>query len=229
MDRVNKEETSQTIGKGPAGKEGYTVKQGDCIESLAYEHGLFWETVWNDPKNAELKRERKNPNVLLPGDKVFIREKEEKDVPGATEKKHRFKRKGVPSKVKITLRKEGEPRANQPYMLEIEGETFKGKTDGKGKLEQEVPPDAQQGKLTVGEGEEKTEHILKFRYLDPVDEVSGAQQRLNNMGYDAGKADGKMNPKTSLALQEFQSQNKLKVTGKLDQATADKLKEVHDK
>ncbi|MFH1075402.1 MAG: hypothetical protein V1753_00935 [Pseudomonadota bacterium] len=50
----------------------YIVKQGDCIESIAFKHGLFWETVWNHPNNQQLKQERKNPNILLAGDKVFV-------------------------------------------------------------------------------------------------------------------------------------------------------------
>ena len=48
------------------------VMQGDSISSLAMQAGLSWETVWHDVKNAELKALRKNPNVLMPGDMVFL-------------------------------------------------------------------------------------------------------------------------------------------------------------
>lgn len=56
----------------------YKVKQGDSICSIAFEHGLFPDTIWNDAKNSSLKQERKDPNVLYPGDVVYVRDKEEK-------------------------------------------------------------------------------------------------------------------------------------------------------
>ena len=43
----------------------YTVKQGDCISSIADQMGFFWDTVWNDPNNEQLRNRRKNPNAHL--------------------------------------------------------------------------------------------------------------------------------------------------------------------
>lgn len=219
--------SSQATGTGPVGKEGYTVKQGECVESIAFEHGLFWETVWNDPKNSELKEIRKNPNALLPGDKIYVRDLEEKEEPCQAEQKHRFRRKAVPSVLRLRLLDDGEPRANQPYTLEIDGEVFSGTTDGDGKLEQTVMPGAKEGKLSVGEGEQEDEYVVKLRHLDPVGEVSGAQARLASLGYDPGEIDGQMTPETQAALQQFQVEQGLSETGELDQETIRKLEELY--
>ena len=41
---------------------------------------------------------------------------------GATEQKHRFVRRGVPSMLRLQRKTLGEPRANEKYLLEIDGE-----------------------------------------------------------------------------------------------------------
>ena len=56
-----------------AAKE-YQAREGDCISSIAYENGLFPNTLWNHPDNAELKRNRKDMNLLEVGDVVKIPE-----------------------------------------------------------------------------------------------------------------------------------------------------------
>ncbi len=45
------------------------------------------------------------------------------------------------------------------------------------------------------------------------------QKRLLALGYDIGKPDGKMGPKTKLALRDYQKKNGLKMTQTLDQPT----------
>jgi hypothetical protein len=91
----------------------HTVKQGECISSIADKYGLFWDTLWNHPENAELKRQRKDPNVLLAGDEVFIPEKEEKNESCETEQTHRFRLKGVPAKLRLRLMRPAEPAIRQ--------------------------------------------------------------------------------------------------------------------
>ncbi len=53
-------------------------------------------------------------------------------------------------------------------------------------------------------------------------EVKALQQALDKAGYTL-KADGRMGPKTRAALKKYQKDNGLKVTGKLDPATKEKL------
>jgi peptidoglycan hydrolase-like protein with peptidoglycan-binding domain len=55
------------------------------------------------------------------------------------------------------------------------------------------------------------------------DDVRKAQQALMDKGHNPGPIDGKMGPQTKGALSEYQKKENLKVTGRLDRETKDKL------
>lgn len=208
--------------------EKYIVKQGDCISSIAFKYGLFPDTIWNDSKNSKLKQDRKDPNVLLPGDEVYIREKEEKEESCESEKKHRFKRKGVPERLRLQfMDEEGKGRANEAYVLDIDGELSDSKTDKDGKVEIWIPPNAKKGKITFRDSGE--EYELQLGELDPVTEVTGVQARLGNLGFYEGQVDGKMSEELENAIRYFQEKKGLDPTGKLDEPFRQKLENVYGK
>jgi N-acetylmuramoyl-L-alanine amidase len=225
----NAEQTSASSGSAngasssPVGSGNYEVQQGDCIESIAFNHGHFWKTVWNHPDNQQLKSVRKDPNVLLAGDKVFVPDLRPKQESGATEQRHRFKRKGVPSAISIVLKEKGKPRANVQYVLEIDGVVTSGTTDGEGRIQHSISPHARTGSLTVGENKEEF-YTLRLGHVDPIDEVTGYQARLKNLGYYHGPIDGESGEETAAALRRFQRAQGLRVTGQADSETRDKLK-----
>lgn len=199
------------------------VGMGETTSSLAKKKGFFWRTIWDHAENAALKAKRKDPNVLMETDDIFIPEREIKKVSKGTEQEHVFKRKGEPSKLKIRMLKLGKPRDNEDYVLDVDGKQTNGKTDGDGKLEHFIPGDAKSGKLLFKGGTEV--HHLDLGYLDPVDTITGVQQRLNNLDYKCGEA-GKMDEKTKAALKKFQVEHDLKDTGEADAATKAKLQEL---
>jgi len=202
----------------------YIVKQGDCLSSIAAKYGLFWEKIWNHPKNAQLREKRKDPYILYPGDVIFIPEKEDKEEAVATGQKHRFRRKGVPEKLELILCLEGEPRRNEDYELQIDGKLIRGKTDGQGKVSISIPPGTRQGKLIlIKTGEEFN---LDLGHLDPITEITGVQARLANLGFDV-EVSGKWDERSKEALRQFQKSNNLNPTGEVDETTRNKLKEVH--
>jgi hypothetical protein len=203
----------------------YKVKQGDCISSVAEKYGFFWEKVWDHPNNSQLKEKRKDPNILYPGDIVFVPDKKEKEELGATEQRHRFRKKGAPATLRLQLFEDDEPRANESYTLIIDGSLFSGTTDADGRLEQTVPPDAKNAKLLVGEAQD--EYKLNLGHIDPVDEVVGVQARLNNLGFYRGNLDGELGAETMAALKCFQTKYELSESGELDEATKNKLLDVH--
>jgi peptidoglycan hydrolase-like protein with peptidoglycan-binding domain len=55
------------------------------------------------------------------------------------------------------------------------------------------------------------------------EKVKAAQQALKDKGIDPGPVDGKMGPKTSAALREYQQKEGLKASGRLDSETMGKL------
>ena len=205
----------------------YKIKQGDCIERIAYNKGFFWETLWNHPQNEGLKKKREEPNVLFPGDSLFIPEKTIKTESIDTEKLHRFRKKGIPSIIRMVLLDEDdEPLKNIKYILKIDGEIVSGKTDSEGKLSHPVNPNVKKGKLIIGE--DKDEYDLEIGHIDPISEINGIQNRLNNLGIFCGKIDGVLGPKTEEDIQEFQVAYGLEVTGKIDEQTKNKLKEIYE-
>lgn len=203
----------------------YEVKQGDCLSSIAYEFGLFPDTIWNDPANAALKDRRKDPNILFPGDIVIIPDKRTKEHSGTVDQKHVFQKKAVPERLRILLKADDKAIANETYTLDIDGKLVDGKTDGDGLLDEPIPPNTKEVKLLLGK--ERTEYHLTLGTLNPADEISGAQARLNNLGHDCGEEDGECGPKTAAAIKSFQKKQKLEETGQLDDATKKALKNAH--
>ena len=197
---------------------------GGTTSGFAKKYGFFWRTIWEHGENAALRAKRDDPNVLFEKDEIFIPERVPKKVSKGTEAEHVFRRKGEPSKIKMQMLQLGEPRADEDYILEIDGKQTNGKTDGEGKLEHFIPGDAKNGKLIFKGGKEV--YHLQLGNLDPLDLISGVQQRLNNLGYQCGGEMGKMGPKTKEALKKFQADKKLNVTGEPDAATKAKLDEL---
>jgi len=202
-----------------------TVSQGDCIASMAHENGFFWETIWNHGENAALKAKRGDPNQLVAGDEVFVPDKDLKQESCATEQRHKFKIKGATNKFRVQLKALDEPRANEDYVLEIDGKLRKGKTDSSGVIEEIIPGNARGGRIILSGGKE--EIPIRLGNLDPIDTLSGVQQRLNNLGFDCGGEDGEMNDQTKAAIELFQTKHKVPVTGEADGPTKAKLKELH--
>ena len=59
-----------------AAMQQHMVKEGECLDSIALDHGFAdWRTIYDHPKNTDLRSKRPDPNVIHPGDKLFIPDK----------------------------------------------------------------------------------------------------------------------------------------------------------
>jgi hypothetical protein len=204
----------------------HTVKEGESVSSIAARYGFFDRTLWDLPENAALKKLRTNPNVLLPGDIVFVPDKRPATYGGPTGGRHVFRRKGIPCIFRLRLFAGDQPRRNQQYELRFDRTVRKGVTNDQGVLSEFLPPETQQGRLTIGP--DRFECVLQFGFLDPETEFIGVQKRLWNLGFDCGVCDGSPSEKTTRALLAFQRHYGLDPTGKPDAATIAKIKTLHD-
>jgi hypothetical protein len=234
----------------------YEVQQGDCIGSIAFANGFNWQTIWNHPGNAALKAKRTDPNVLLPGDTVHIPDLNLRVESCSTDQQHNFQLKNVPAKLRLQLleeekdndktaqsdaedsqyedpdfhssTKKNKPRAGMPYLLLIDDQIVKqGKSDKMGVIATTLSPGAAQGRLVLNPGTSREEtYPLQLGGLDPVTETEGIKKRLNNLGFPCGDGAGDT-PELEAALSLFQEKSGLTITGKVDDATRQKLKTTH--
>ena len=204
--------------------EKHCIEQGETCAHVAARFGVPEKTVWDDPSNKELKDSRKNPNALYPGDILNVPEKAEKEESGPTEQRHRFRRLGVPLTLRLELRDgSGEPITDCDCELELGDQTENLKTDGQGRIEATLPLSAEQGELRL----QGAVIALNVGHLDPVEEMSGWRERLNNLGYNPGSSDEEDCEQRRYALEEFQCDHKLTVDGIFGPNTQAKLVEIH--
>lgn len=211
----------------------HQVRQGECLSSIAARYGFAdWKAIYEHADNAELRKKRPNPNVIHPGDRVTIPDRELKEVGCATGAVHRFVVKAQPTRLKIRFRDaEGKGYADRKYQLVVGARTLEGRTDGDGLVDQPVPAHEARGELTVwlhGEDTDGYKLSLDLGALDPPEEISGAQARLVNLGFDGVEVSGALDDGTREALRAFQEKHGLTVSGALDEATIAELRKQHE-
>jgi N-acetylmuramoyl-L-alanine amidase len=204
----------------------HTVVQGEFLSSIAKKFGFRdYRTIWDDPQNAKLKKSRPDPNVLYPGDQLYIPDKEQKIESRATGAVHRFEVPDNRVTLRIALRDfDDRPIANTACELDIFGAVTKHTSNSEGMIERNIPPEPASGMLRIPDL--AFELNIEVGHLDPPDEVSGYTARLTNLGYldpFIASDDDDLN----VAIQEFQCDHKLPVTGEIDPATKARLAELH--
>lgn len=200
------------------------IKSGDTVSRVAEATGFAPETIWSHGENAELKEARAHMDVLAPGDSLHVPELKQRSEACVTDKRHRFRRKGVPMKLTVQLLDAwGAKRANIPYQLAIDGTEFEGETDDDGVLSEFIPNASRKGTLRL----EQEQHDLIIGGMDPVTFLEGAQHRLTSLGFYCQSDNGEMGAATKFALRGFQQMMALEITGELDDATIGKLESAH--
>jgi N-acetylmuramoyl-L-alanine amidase len=205
--------------------------------SIAKAYGYRnWRTIYDHPQNSEFRRKRPNPDVLRPGDQIYIPDRTPRTESCASDKQHTFQVGLHHPNLQIRLEdSSGDPASNVPYRLVLwSGRIIEGQTDSGGVLRESISVDERGGQLTVPQIGMDT--ALKIGHLDPIIEpdgreaiISGAQARLNNLGYDCGDVDGVCGTRTKAALKRFQadSLSRPDPDGEPDDETLSQLEQHH--
>ncbi|WP_437840547.1 peptidoglycan-binding domain-containing protein [Sorangium sp. So ce1153] len=195
----------------------HRVGVGECISSIALRYGLRPEALWDHPDNAELKRQRPNMFQLVPGDEIAIpaiRVREEKAVTG---RRHTYRRRGVPERLRVQLKDdEARPRAGIPYRIDIDGSLLDGATDGEGRIEHWIAPDARLALLTLDAPEGPEEYEIQLGRQRPAADDPRIIACLRDLGL---LGSGEDPPSVIAALRAFQASRGIAVTGDADEET----------
>jgi Putative peptidoglycan binding domain len=122
------------------------------------------------------------------------------------------------------LDRDGNPRTNLPYRLQVDEAVYEGKTDGNGSIRHYISPDAKNGELKLKGKDGEETYRLELGWLPPIDQIAGVQARLHNLGLLGPEFSGELDVETRRALLRFQDRNGLECTGELDGATRAKLR-----
>jgi len=197
---------------------------------LIAEHFGFrdYHLIYDHASNAAFKKLRPNPDILFPGDLIFIPDKDPGHDDAATDKKHKFVVKTEKIKLVLYLRRAGKPLAGRNFTLKVGKLVVTGKTGADGLIQHEIPIGEPEGELTLT-GEPAYKRKLNIGFLHPITTVSGVQMRLNNLGFACGPAAGTDNAPYHGALNAYQTKHSLpNRNGILDAATVDALRSEYD-
>ena len=209
-------------------EQAHTVQQGECLVSIAKMYGFEDpDEIYQYGKNADLRKIRPNPNLLYPGDMLVIPAHELKSFAVPTGKRHTLTVNVPKRKVRVrVLDAKREPMKTLPFKLDTGARVYEGQSDGV--VEQMAPAEVASATLSIGD----VTLPLLLGHLNPIDDtkddgISALQARLKNLGYHPGRIDGCLGPRTRAALQRFQRDHDLDVTGEADDATKKALLDDH--
>lgn len=203
----------------------YRIDQREHLVRIAHEKGFRdWESIWGRGENSELRSLRENPNVLFPGDELFLPDFLEKEEAASTGSVHPFVAPALDLRLKIVVKDvNGDPLPGLECLLAIDGIEQKLVTDGDGRIDQEIPADATSGELRI----RGQVYRIDIGHLDPVEEESGQRDRLANLGYYFGSGEEIDEEEFRSAVEEFQCDNGLAVDGNCGSNTQKVLKKLH--
>ena len=209
----------------------YVIKQGDYMAKLGHTLGFDADAVWNDGKNKELKKARKNPNMLVPGDILFVPDEPRKGLALEKETDNSYVATVPKISVSVIVTEDDEPIKDEKYQLRGLDDETEYQTDSDGRVEFKAPVHVREVELYFPERELTMK--VGIGDLDPIDTDSGVRMRLTHLGFYGPKVSGedqyveREDAQLAGAVAAFQASVGLTVNGILDDETRDALVEAH--
>lgn len=212
----------------------YVVRQGDYLTKLAHQLGFDADEVWKDAKNSELKDLRKSPDILAPGDVLFIPTEPPPSLALTSGTTNDYNATIPRVTVTLVFLDGTEPLKGEPCSIEgldANDPDVPTSTNDEGKLVLQIP-------VTIREIAVRfPDRTLGYRFcvgdLNPAIEPSGIRQRLCNLGYllthdvAEGGSTAEEDEVLKMAVSYFQSANGLAATGEIDDATRKAIVDAH--
>ena len=165
----------------------YVIRSGDYLTAIAYSRGLKPDDVWNDPANATLRQTRKNPEMLAPGDVLYLPAVKRTWMPLKVGSANAFVASPPNVEVHVLLKDaSGNPLAGKSVETMPVLQTTPLTTDGSGVLVLSVPVHVRAVQVTMKDP--ALIFDVRVGNLDPHDVPTGALSRLRQLGYVADES-----------------------------------------
>jgi hypothetical protein len=166
----------------------YVIRQGDFLAKIAHQFDFDPDAVWNDSSNDDLRALRPNPNILLPGDLLYIPDQVDKQpvvhnlTTGAT---NTFISPSPPTIAVSHVLVGADPStyASKAYTIKELDQLTGLETDGDGRVKFEAPVTLHAATVVFTDTGESW--VFTLGGLNPINSLSGRFQRLQNLGYIA--------------------------------------------
>jgi hypothetical protein len=204
----------------------HVVQQGEHLRGIAFRRGVTPDTIWSHPKNEALTKQRKNRDMLCPGDLLFVPGEPPEPLALSVGTVNAYQATVPKTPVKVHFDPKASEVANKPFEVHGAGgeKPLTGTVSGDGAVEFDVPVNVRWVEVVIPDAGIRTS--IHVGDLDPIDEPSGVTQRLRNLGLLPLKGDVS-DEDIAAALRTLQKRNGLPPTGTLDDPTKAAVAAAH--
>lgn len=209
----------------------HTVAEGEHLALIADRYGFSSvDPIVGHPDNAPLYRDRQ-PGVLATGEVLVIPEQSPATFTVASGATHTFCKKILRVNARLILQAlGGRPEEGLRCSIACDGKRSEVTTGPDGLVEFPIAPSTNEATIKIGsaaDGGKETTLELAIGGIGPTSDADSAMLRLQNLGYYRPGFPEEDENERRTAIEEFQLENGLKVTGALDKATCSQLEAIY--